>query len=112
MIYTSYFAKMKKYPNIEFISIARFTPKGINIPTLKELMPSEELLKKYKAKQVNEEEYARIYRQQLDNLDRMALGKMLQGKCLLCFEKPPTFCHRHLVAEWFRVAGFETKELD
>ena len=55
MIYTSYFAKMKKYSNMEFFSIARFTPRGIHIPTIQDLVPEkilsenlkqEELLKK------------------------------------------------------------------
>ncbi len=44
MIYTSYFAKMRKYLDIKFISVARFTPKGINICEIKELMPSEQLI--------------------------------------------------------------------
>lgn len=42
MIYTSYFAKMKKYPDMEFFSIARFTPRGIHIPTIQDLVPAVE----------------------------------------------------------------------
>ena len=30
--------------------------------------------------------------------------------CLLCYEKPTDFCHRHLVAEWFRKNGFNCEE--
>ena len=32
--------------------------------------------------------------------------------CLICYEKPSDFCHRHLVAEWLNKAGFECKEWD
>lgn len=31
---------------------------------------------------------------------------------LICYEKPPNFCHRHLVAEWLRRNGFECEEWD
>jgi hypothetical protein len=30
---------------------------------------------------------------------------------LLCWEKPPKDCHRALVAEWLREAGFEVEEI-
>lgn len=30
--------------------------------------------------------------------------------CLICYEKPGEFCHRHLVAAWIRNAGFEVRE--
>jgi uncharacterized protein (DUF488 family) len=31
--------------------------------------------------------------------------------CLLCYEIPVMFCHRHLVAKWFTEHGFTTLEL-
>jgi hypothetical protein len=31
--------------------------------------------------------------------------------CLLCYEIPGMFCHRHLVAKWFTEHGFTTLEL-
>ena len=30
--------------------------------------------------------------------------------CLMCYEKPDAFCHRHLVADWLNAAGIECKE--
>lgn len=30
--------------------------------------------------------------------------------CLICYEKPSDFCHRHLVAEWLNECGFECRE--
>lgn len=31
---------------------------------------------------------------------------------LLCCEKPSDFCHRHLVADWFRKNGVPCEELN
>jgi hypothetical protein len=28
----------------------------------------------------------------------------------MCYEKPGSFCHRHLVAEWLRENGFDCRE--
>lgn len=30
--------------------------------------------------------------------------------CLVCYEKPCDFCHRHLVADWLNEHGFKCKE--
>lgn len=30
--------------------------------------------------------------------------------CLVCYEKPDDFCHRHLVAQWLRANGFSCTE--
>jgi uncharacterized protein (DUF488 family) len=30
--------------------------------------------------------------------------------CLICYEKPNDFCHRHLVADWLNKNGVECKE--
>ena len=30
--------------------------------------------------------------------------------CLLCYEKPDDFCHRHLIAKWFAKAGIDVVE--
>ena len=32
--------------------------------------------------------------------------------CLICYEKPSDFCHRHLVADWLNKNGFECKEYE
>ena len=36
------------------------------------------------------------------------LGKV--DICLICYEKPGNFCHRHLVAKWFKENGIDCKE--
>ena len=71
-IYTSYFAKLNKILNAGYlpISIARYTPKGIsNIPQLKIFAPSEELLRKIKSGEIDETEYEKIYRKDMEKFD-------------------------------------------
>jgi hypothetical protein len=58
MIYTSYFGKMRKFPeNFYPISIARFTPKGVQIPVLSYLAPPSTLLSTWKAHHAEDESY-------------------------------------------------------
>ena len=46
-------------------------------------------------------DYIRTYqRDVLDNLDPNEIRLALEGKILLCYEKPGDFCHRHLLAHW------------
>lgn len=93
------------------ISIARVVPfwKG---DRYRELMPSAELIRDYKDGLINEEQYTIRYKQEvLSKLDPKLVGLLLEGRILLCYEKTGSFCHRHIVAEWLREAGFEVKEL-
>ena len=59
-IYTGYFAKLKNYPNP--ISIAGYMPKGINIPTYKELAPKKEWFFKWKnqVKEVDNHDFSSL----------------------------------------------------
>ena len=43
----------------------------------------------------------------LDDLLRLSQGKDV---CLICYEKPEDFCHRHLVAKWFNEHGIPCEE--
>ena len=61
--------------------------------------------------------YVRCFQQEvLDRLDIHAvLSELRQLTCsediaLVCYEKPEDFCHRHLVANWFRENGIQIKE--
>ena len=109
MIYTSYFAK---YRGANGVSIARTQPKRAKpLKEVDPLKPPRALLKGYKDGEISQEEFARYYRTSvLWHLNPAAWGKHLQGKVLLCWEKPGNFCHRHLIADWLRKAGFEVKE--
>ena len=109
-IYMSYFAKLNKILDAGYlpISIARYTPKGINnIPQLKIFAPSEELLRKIKSGEIDETEYEKIYRKDMEKFDFNRIWETFEqiseknGKkdlVLLCFEKSGEFCHRNIFA--------------
>lgn len=116
MIYTSYFSS-RKYKPEDSVSIARWCKfwTGLRFDAL---APSADLIGWWKSLSPEVQEtaaakqhYARLYRVQLNNLNPVEVAIILEGKTLLCFEKTGDFCHRHIVAEWLREAGFECEEL-
>ena len=117
MIYTSYFSKINKLPdNIVPISISAKPPKGYKGLQYKKLAPTYQILMEWK-KTGDTEWYIEEYDDEvLSNFkpDRVfaELMQMSAGKdvALICFEKSGDFCHRHLVAEWLRNAGYDCEE--
>ena len=120
MIYTSYFGKMKDFPkNFEPICIARWKPKWYHGKVLLALAPSDQLLRWWRASDKNAEDKIRYanwyYREVLNIYDPRAIAhalKLMSGDkipVLVCFEKDE-FCHRHLVARWFKKNGIECEE--
>lgn len=108
-VYTSYFAKLKKILDEGYfpISITRYPPKGIDVAELKLFAPSEELLRKIKSDEIDETEYEKIYRKEMERFDFNLVWEGLEqiseinGKkdlVLLCYEKSGDFCHRHIFA--------------
>jgi len=62
----------------------------------------------------NLEKFKIMYRKQLSKLDPHKVAKDLEGRILLCYEniyKKDSHCHREIVAEWLREAGYKVKEL-
>ena len=114
MIYTSYFAQMKKLCNEfakdSFVSIARYSPFWYHGLALEALMPSKELLAGYRAGKITVEEYTKQFNAQLANLNVHDYGEALQGHVLICFERSEEFCHRHLVTKWLNDNGYECEE--
>jgi hypothetical protein len=121
MIATSYFnkphpvyGKMIDHPNA--VSIANMNY-GNPARECVDLMPGE-IYNKYKAGiKADDPEAIRLftieYNEKLDKLDVAEIvAEVGQNAILLCHEKPPKFCHRHLVAKWFEDArGIEVSEL-
>lgn len=120
MIYTSYFAKLRKIPpGVVPIAICLYPPKWYRGLTYKALAPPAHLLNAWNSDGVTHKGYIRVYTNEiLNNLNPEAvvneLTKMADGHdvALLCYEKNGDFCHRHFVAGWLRRAGFECEELD
>lgn len=135
MIYTSYFAQMRNFPeNVIPISICAKPPVWYKGLQYKKLAPSYDILMNYKAVP-DEENYIRRYKKEI--LEQININDVLMDLywlipedirkqlsevggvwyehpdihiALLCFEKPSDFCHRHLVADWFRESGIEISE--
>lgn len=107
-IYTSYFANLKNLPdNVCPISICRKAPDWYTGIQYKALAPKYSFFKVFK--ETHDENYY------IEHFENEVLGTLLHpqdvlstliekanGKipCLLCYEKPGDFCHRHIVSEW------------
>ena len=103
MIYTSYFANWRKFPaGFDQYSIARFSPVGFKGKSLLELSPSQEILSKYKNKKISNEEYEKLYIDQLKSIDVLSILNKLGNSILLCYEKKEDFCHRHILSKYVK----------
>ena len=132
MIYTSYFAKLRKMPeNIIPIAICAKVPDWYKGFQYKKLAPKYEFFNKWKQDN-DDENFIKCYKEQvLDNLELQRV--LIELQCLLsdeikiqmqspfysnndwhialvCYEKPSDFCHRHLVAEWLKENGYRCEE--
>lgn len=115
MILTSYFNKkipiygdMRHHPDALAISNTQMFKR---VPEYIDLIPPWDIVKKYK-KDCDEVAFATSYKMLvLDQRDVHKVAKECEGKILLCHEGSGKFCHRHLVAEWLRMAGYEIDEV-
>ena len=123
MIYTSYFGKLKTLPNnIIPISICAKAPDGYNGLQYKKLAPTYDIFTEWKRNH-NNDQYIEQYKSRVlytldfwkiyDELCTLAESQC-DGKayeiCLICYEKPSDFCHRHLVSDWFNQNGVLCEE--
>ncbi len=97
-ICTSYFGKLKSLP-------ARFTPVAIAVkpPAWYKGRRDPRLAPTYHMLRMSRAEYDRNFEQVLARHDPCEVVKAmakLGSVCLLCYEKPPEWCHRRRVAEW------------
>ena len=118
-IYTSYFGAAKKLPKeLTQISICLHPPRGYYGLEYRRLAPTFDILEAWKRCPV-EEDYVRNYNAKvLDKLNPETVYHQLEvltdgNDCvLLCYEVPSDFCHRHLVADWFKKAGYDVEEIN
>jgi uncharacterized protein (DUF488 family) len=98
---TSYFAKSANHPNA--VSIAGKTPSWYHGREYKKLAPKYAFFKKYKEDGDQSYYIEHYYKEVLNKLDPEKVLKELGANALLlCYETPEKFCHRHLVAQWFK----------
>lgn len=133
MIYTSYFAKLKSLPdNIVPISICAKAPDWYNGLQYKKLAPKYDFFMEWK-KTHNNDYYIKCFKEQVTDklnvyktvyelyekigiyLDEEGISFSSESAnekhiCLICYEKPVDFCHRHLVEKWLNDNNFKCKE--
>ena len=101
-IYTSYFSNYRNFGDLHPVSIALYLPKYFKGDKEYLLAPSKEIL----ALKDNVDLYTKKFNDELSRIDAKLIFKLLKNfssdkdVVLLCYEKPPQFCHRHLVAKW------------
>ena len=122
MIYTSYFANLKRLPSSVIpISICGKAPDWYNGLQYKKLAPKYGFFMEWKQNHDNDFYIKCFYEQVLNHLDVIkvydelyALAGMRGLKqydiCLICYEKPSNFCHRHLVSDWLNKNGIACEE--
>ena len=128
MIYTSYFAKIKSLPEyIIPVSICAKVPTWYEGLQYKKLAPKYDFFMKWKENHDNDY-YIKCFNEQVlnelnvvtvikdlinlmpkDSISEYSLNKTI---CLVCYEKPSDFCHRHLVAEKIKKNGFKCTEYE
>lgn len=117
-VYTSYYGKVQKLrkENILLVNIARKKPNWFFGLSCEKLFPDRGMLK------LDEVEYTKRYEAILSRLAPMQVYRELDtmmrnygasAVALVCWEKPEKFCHRHLVAKWFKEKlGMDVMEYD
>lgn len=115
MIITSYFSnpKLKRIDPARLVAISRLAPKDFkgNYHLL-DLAPHWSTLDRYK-KDHDYLQYVKSYcKNRLRRLDVHEIAAKLDGKILLCYEKPgaDVFCHRMIVMKWFLKSGYDCRE--
>lgn len=120
MICTSYFAKIKALPdNIIPITICAKVPEWYKGLQYKQLSPKYDFFTVWKKTQDNDY-YIKCFKEQetdelsvekvIDDLTTLINKKENKDRCLICYEKPSDFCHRHLVQKWLNDNEYKCKE--
>ena len=117
--WTSYFGNARNIPSdIVPIGIAGKSPGGWKGLEYKKLAPSWDIYSTWKYQHHDDGLYTARFKAErlgklcfknvLNDLEKLTGGK---DACLLCYEIPGMFCHRHLVADWLTANGYTTLEL-
>ena len=118
-IHTSFFGNVSKLPqNIFPIAISEYVPEDWTGLKYEKLAPKREFVEAWE-RNPNNDIYAEKFNEQvLSGLTADAVVEELMSMCpegtepcLICYEYPGEFCHRHLVSKWLRKHGYECLEI-
>ena len=132
MIYTSYFAQIRNFPeNVIPIAICGGLPHWYSGLWYKKLAPKYKFFMEWKKNHDNEFYIEHFNKEVLEPLEKVIVLNEIQllipkeiraemdapvwrsesvHVALICYEKPGDFCHRNLVADWLRKGGLEIEE--
>lgn len=101
MIYTSYFAFTKNIPIRHLVAISGGAPDGFSGGKYRTLAPKRDWWQQWHDEKLSNEWYIqKYYETVLSKLNPADVLRDLDNKIILCWEKPGTFCHRHLISDW------------
>lgn len=121
MIYTSYFAMIKRLPKgVKCLAVTRWTPKWYKGVSSLKLAPSASALSDYKktgdfntfSKRYETEVLSKL---NVDGLlsyfkNKLGVDPLKDDIVLLCYERSDSPCHRHLVRDWLNKNGVPCEE--
>lgn len=112
-IYTGFFSGTRGYDPNMLVSIANKVPQDSKVHAIcKALVPDwTTIVGPYKAGKIDAKEYTRLYEAQLEKLDVKTFAEAFDHKILVCYEGLGKFCHRHIVASWFKKHGYACEEV-
>lgn len=132
MVYTSYFDKLEDLPtNVIPVSICGAAPEWYKGAQYRKLAPRLAFFQEWKKNHDNDYYIEHFQSEVICKLSFSRVLADLQLKipyeirekmcsdvfnnkdvhiALICYEKPGEFCHRHLVADWFKEHGIECSE--
>lgn len=126
MIYTSYFANLKNLPSIFVpISICGKAPDWYHGLQYKKLAPKYDFFMKWKENHDNDYyigqyktrvlgglNFWEVYDELYELAESCSNSHPYYEICLICYESPQAFCHRHLVSDWFNQNGILCEEFN
>lgn len=77
---------------------------GIDYSHIVDFSPTDNMLKRYKNKEINWNQYEKEFKEliMVRRIEKLVDIELLKNACLLCSEPTAEKCHRRLVAEYFR----------
>lgn len=111
-IYTSYWGNAKRLAKegVEPVAICRGKPKWFHGKAYDRLAPTWPMMR------MPLDEFWKSYREMVCRLDAEVVAGELEAMCesgqiaLMCYEKDPDECHRHVVSEWMTDSGISVVE--
>lgn len=109
MIYTGYYAKLKKYENegLYPIAISGKVPDFYTKAYWSDFAPRYDMFLEWKSGKIDNFQYTVQYKEWLNSLDKQEIRDIIkeledENKTIifLCYEKSGEFCHRHVLADW------------